>query len=109
MDQAAPEQVATDQVPSLAVDVSASLDEPRLNTETGVAARVANIIIPVLRDVGFRLVRVKISAINGMTVQIMAERPDGTMTVKDCEDASMAVSPEAELRSPITTLAPSSR
>ena len=85
-----------------AADIPASLDEPRLNIETGVAARVANIIIPVLRDIGFRLVRVKISGINGMTVQIMAERPDGTMTVKDCEDASMAVSPVLDIEEPIS-------
>ena len=83
-------------------DVPASLDEPRLNTETGVAARVARIVIPVLRDVGFRLVRVKISGINGMTVQIMAERPDGTMTVQDCEEASMAVSPVLDIEEPIS-------
>jgi len=36
---------------------------------------------------------VKISGLDGCTVQIMAERPDGTMTVEDCE----AVSPAAPL------------
>ena len=48
---------------------------------------------PVLADLGFRLVRVKLSAQDGMTVQIMAERPDGSMTVNDCEAASAALSP----------------
>ena len=69
------------------------LDEPRLVVETGLAARVANIVEPALRDLGLRLVRVKISAMNGSTVQIMAERPDGSMAVSDCEAASVALSP----------------
>ena len=50
------------------------LDEPRLIVENGVAARVANLAAPVLRDVGLRLVRVKISNADGGTVQLMAER-----------------------------------
>jgi ribosome maturation factor RimP len=78
----------------------ALLDEPRLGPETGIAARVANLVEPVLRDVGYRLVRVKISAAAGCTVQIMAERPDGTMNVEDCETASLAVSPVLELADP---------
>jgi ribosome maturation factor RimP len=69
------------------------LDEPRFAVESGPAARIATIIDPVLRDLGYRLVRVKISSINGTTVQIMAERPDGLMSVTDCEAASNAVSP----------------
>ena len=73
----------------------------RLIRETGVAARVAVIVEPALRDVGYRLVRVKVTAQNGCTVQIMAERPDGTMTVEDCEAASKAVSPVLDVDDPI--------
>ncbi len=76
------------------------LDE-RLIRETGVAARVAVIIEPVLGDLGFRLVRVKVTAQNGCTVQIMAERPDGTMNVDDCEKASKAISPVLDVEDPI--------
>ena len=50
--------------------------EKRLITENGVAARVTAIIEPVVEDLGFRIVRVKVTGINGCTVQIMAERPD---------------------------------
>jgi ribosome maturation factor RimP len=71
----------------------ALLDEPRLVEETGLAARVAHLVDPALRQLGFRLVRVKISGMNGSTVQIMAERPDGSMPIEDCEAASVAVSP----------------
>ncbi len=51
--------------------------EQRLITETGVAARVASAVEPVAEDLGFRLVRVKVTPQNGCTVQVMAERPDG--------------------------------
>ncbi|GGH34080.1 hypothetical protein GCM10007036_47220 [Alsobacter metallidurans] len=77
------------------------LDEPRLIHETGVAARVGTIVAPVLGDLGFRLVRVKISAQNGCTLQIMAERPDGTFSVEDCEAASRAISPALDVDDPL--------
>ncbi len=71
----------------------ADLTEPRFAVETGAAARIAHIAEPVLAGLGYRLVRVKISAQDGMTLQIMAECPDGSMTVDDCEAASAALSP----------------
>ena len=75
--------------------------DERLITETGVAARVASIAVPVIEDLGFRLVRVKVSGLNGCTVQIMAERADGTMTVEDCEAVSRALSPVLDLEDPV--------
>ena len=75
--------------------------ERRLIVEPGVAARVAAIAEPVLADLGYRLVRVRISAAEGCTVQIMAERPDGTMTIADCEAASRALSPVLDAQDPI--------
>jgi ribosome maturation factor RimP len=77
------------------------LDEPRLIGDRGDARRVGAVVAPVLRDLGLRLVRVKISAADGGTVQIMAERPDGSMTVEDCEQASIAISPVLDLEDPI--------
>ena len=55
------------------------LAEPRLVVEPGVAARVSAVAGPVLQGMGYRLVRIKISGEPGCTVQIMAERPDGSM------------------------------
>ncbi len=78
-----------------------ALDEPRLLAESGLARRVGAIVGPALRDLGLRLVRVKVSAADGTTVQIMAERPDGSMTVDDCERASVAVSPVLDLEDPM--------
>ena len=67
--------------------------EPRLIVEPGLSARVATIAEPVIEQLGYRLVRVKVSGADGCTVQIMAERPDGSMTVEDCEAVSRALSP----------------
>ncbi|WP_299809087.1 ribosome maturation factor RimP [uncultured Roseibium sp.] len=78
-----------------------SAHEPRIVTEQGVDARVAAIVEPVIEDLGYRLVRTRISAANGCTLQIMAERPDGTMTVEDCETVSRAVSPALDVEDPI--------
>jgi ribosome maturation factor RimP len=55
----------------------------------------------VLDQIGFRLVRVRVSAAEGCTVQIMAERPDGTLTIDDCEDISRALSPVLDVADPI--------
>jgi ribosome maturation factor RimP len=76
-------------------------DEPRLIIEPGRAARVAALVEPVLAALGYRLVRIRISAFAGCTVQIMAERPDGTMTIEDCEAASRALSPVLDVADPI--------
>jgi len=75
--------------------------EPRLITETGLDQRLADIIEPVLVGLGFRLIRVRMLNQNGATMQVMAERNDGTMTVQDCEEMSMAISPVLDVEDPI--------
>ena len=75
--------------------------EKRLVRETGVAARVAQVIEGPIEGLGFRLVRVKVSSANGCTVQIMAERPDGSMSIDDCETVSRAISPILDLDDPV--------
>jgi ribosome maturation factor RimP len=77
------------------------IGDDRIIRESGMDARVASIIQPVLRAIGFRLVRVRLSGQNGLTLQIMAEREDGTMTVEDCEEVSRAVSPALDVDDPI--------
>ena len=83
-----------------AVDIDL-LAEPRLVVEPGVAARVSAVAGPVLQGMGYRLVRIKISAEAGCTVQVMAERPDGTMQIEDCEAISRALSPVLDVADPI--------
>lgn len=75
--------------------------EPRLIVETGIDRRIADIIEPVLAAMDFRLVRVRLMNQNGQTLQVMAERNDGTMTVVDCEAVSMAISPVLDVEDPI--------
>lgn len=81
--------------------MSDTVIEPRLITENGIDARVAAIIEPTINEMGYQLVRVKLSSQNGMTLQIMAERPDGIMTVNDCEKLSTAISPVLDVEDPI--------
>jgi ribosome maturation factor RimP len=76
-------------------------NETRLYAETGTDARIAAIVEPVLDSLDMRLVRVRLSGQNGLTLQIMAERRDGTMTVEDCEALSRAVSPALDVDDPI--------
>jgi ribosome maturation factor RimP len=84
--------------PSVDTDL---LAEPRLVVEPGVAARVSAVAGPVLQGMGYRLVRIKISGESGCTVQIMAERPDGSMQIDDCEAISRALSPVLDVADPI--------
>src|ERR1700735_645243 len=77
------------------------LPEPRLVIEPGMAARVSAVAGPVLQGMGYRLVRIKISGESGCTVQIMAERPDGSMQIEDCEAISKALSPVLDVADPI--------
>jgi ribosome maturation factor RimP len=75
--------------------------EERIIVETGLEARIAHIVEPVIAGLGYRLVRIKLSAMNGATLQIMAERPDGTITVGDCEIISRDLSPVLDVEDPM--------
>jgi ribosome maturation factor RimP len=81
--------------------VVGSTPEARFIHETGLAAQLAALVEPVLDDLGFRLVRVTISGRNGTTVQIMAERPDGTITVEECAEISRNLSPLLDAHDPL--------
>lgn len=54
-----------------------------------------------IEDLGYRLVRVKTSGRNGFTVQVMAERPDGTIGVDDCEAISRNLAPVIDAEDPV--------
>lgn len=75
--------------------------EPRLITETGIDQRLAEIIEPVITGMDYQLVRVRLLNQNGLTLQIMCEKPDGTMTVEDCEAVSTAISPVLDVEDPL--------
>jgi ribosome maturation factor RimP len=77
------------------------VSDARFIGETGLAGQIAAMAEPVLADLGFRLVRVIVSGRNGATVQIMAERPDGTITVEECAEISRRLSPVLDVHDPI--------
>jgi ribosome maturation factor RimP len=81
--------------------VAANESEARILRETGLAARIAAIAEPVAHDLGYRLVRVKVSNRDGGTVQVMAERPDGEMDIDDCAELSRALSPALDVENPM--------
>jgi ribosome maturation factor RimP len=74
----------------------------RFAHETGPARTIADLAEPVLEELGFRLVRVKVSGRDGGTVQIMAERPNGEMTVDDCATISRRLSPVLDAYDPMS-------
>lgn len=71
----------------------------RMQVETGVAARVARLVEPAIEEMGYRLVRVRLT---GTTLQIMAEHPDGSMTVGGCQDISRTISPLLDVNDPVS-------
>ena len=79
-------------------DLSAPVDgtlgkDDRFYREAGLASKLADLLLPVLLDLGYRLVRVKVSGGGGKILQIMAERSNGTMSIEDCEALSRHLSP----------------
>ena len=85
------------------MNTAATPDDDRLITETGTDAKIAAVIGPVIQDLDFRLVRIRMINNNGPVMQIMAERHDGTMSVGDCESISRAISPVLDIEDPVHT------
>jgi len=77
--------------------------DARFTGESGVAGEVAQLVEPVLGALGYRLVRVVVGGGAQPTLQIMAERADGTMTVEDCAVLSRELSPLLDAHDPIAT------
>ncbi len=63
--------------------------------------RIAEIARPVIEDMGFELVRVRLMSGKEQTLQIMAQKPDGTIEVNDCADISTALSAVFDVEDPI--------
>ena len=63
--------------------------------------RIAEIITPTVEGMGFGLVRVRLLTGKKATLQIMAERPDGTMEVDDCAELSRALSAVLDVEDPV--------
>ena len=81
--------------------MAVDLNEKRYIKETGLETRIARIVEPVANDMGYSLVRVKVTAENGCTLQIMAEDAAGRFTITDCERLSKDLSPVLDVEDPI--------
>ena len=80
---------------------SSTSADRRFARETDAEREIADLSEPVLEELGFRLVRVKVSGRDGGTVQIMAERADGQMTIDDCASISRKLSPLLDTLDPM--------
>lgn len=73
-----------------------------LIAKTAMDRRLAEILTPVIEDMGFELVRIRLMGGQTKTLQIMAERPGGGIEVDECADISTAVSAVLDVEDPIT-------
>lgn len=76
-------------------------NDKRYVRETGQEMLIATIIAPVAVDLGYALVRVKITAENGCTLQVMAEDKNGHFSITDCEKLSREINPILDVEDPI--------
>ncbi|MCP1167634.1 ribosome maturation factor RimP [Limimaricola litoreus] len=72
-----------------------------LIAKAAIDRRVQEIIEPVIADMGFELVRVRLMSGKATTLQIMAQKPDGTIEVDECGQISTAVSAVLDVEDPI--------
>ena len=73
-----------------------------LIAKTAMDARIAGIIAPVIEDMGFELVRVRLTGGDHKTLQVMAERPGGGIDVDECAEISNALSAVLDVEDPIS-------
>ncbi|MBV1862883.1 MAG: ribosome maturation factor RimP [Rhodobacteraceae bacterium] len=72
-----------------------------LIAKAAIDKRLAEIVQPVIEDLGFELVRIRLMTGKKTTLQIMAERPSGGIEVDDCATISTAVSASLDVEDPI--------
>ncbi len=63
--------------------------------------RLTEMLEPTVAAMGYELIRVRLFGQKHRTLQIMAERSDGTMNVDDCADLSRALSAVLDVEDPI--------
>ena len=72
-----------------------------LIAKTTLDRRIAEIVTPVIEDMGYELVRVRLMGGKHAMLQIMAEKPGGGIEVNDCADISNAVSAVLDVEDPV--------
>lgn len=74
---------------------------PDLIAKTPIDRRLAEIIAPVVQDLGYELVRVRLMGGKHQTLQVMADRPEGHIEVDDCAAISTAISATLDVEDPL--------
>lgn len=74
-----------------------------MRAQSEIEIRILGMIEPVATSLGLDIVRVRVTGSQTPTLQIMAELPDGTMTVARCARLSRAISPVLEAEDPISS------
>jgi ribosome maturation factor RimP len=72
-----------------------------LIAKAAIDRRMAEIITPVIEDMGYELVRVRLMSGKTTTLQVMADKPDGGIEVDDCAEISNAISAVMDVEDPI--------
>jgi len=72
-----------------------------LIAKAAIDRRLAEIVTPVIEDMGFELVRIRLMGGKTSTLQIMAERPEGGIEVDECARISTEVSAVLDVEDPI--------
>ena len=72
-----------------------------MRAQSELETRILGMIEPSAKALGLDVVRVRVTGSRRPTLQIMAEKPDGTMDVEDCARLSRRISPILETEDPI--------
>lgn len=77
------------------------MDTALLVAKSPVEAKLVSILSPSIKDMGYEIVRLRMTGDTPLTLQIMAEKPDGTMEIDDCAEVSQAASAILDVEDPI--------
>jgi len=72
-----------------------------LIAQSATEKKLFEIINPILSDMGFELVRLRLISNKEITLQIMAARPDGYINVDECAEISTGISAVLDVEDPI--------
>jgi ribosome maturation factor RimP len=72
-----------------------------LIAKTSIDRRLAEILTPVIEDMGFEVVRIRVMSGKSSTLQVMAERPEGGIEVDECARISTAISAILDVEDPL--------
>lgn len=97
----APPKHDTGRVPVFLCLIPSEIMTNDLIAKAAIDRRMAEIITPVIEDLGFELVRVRLMSAKITTLQIMCDKPDGGIEVDDLSDITQAIGAVLDVEDPI--------